>query len=248
MRRITIVSLVLVLGIAAAADKKSAGFRSLFNGKDLSGWHKNPAKIGHGTGGSWTVVNGAVVGAQDPPVNGGLMLSDEKFGNFEVQFDVWPDWGCDSGFFLRSNDKGQAYQIMIDYHDGGNVGEIYREGLDGQGFRSFQIDGVYSGKTLKDVQAKPEGGGQLNIDPAQWTKKIWKMNGWNTIRARVEGDPPTITTWINGHLITKYTSDRKFEDKIGDTGSLAMQVHGGEKAWAPGGKIRFRNIKIKELR
>ena len=40
------------------------GFKPLFNGKDLTGWHKNPAKIGHGTGGDWRVENGAIVGEQ----------------------------------------------------------------------------------------------------------------------------------------------------------------------------------------
>jgi hypothetical protein len=233
------------------------GFRSLFNGKDLTGWHKNPEKIGHGTGGDWSVENGAITGEQDPPGsgNGGILLTDETFGDFDVTFETNPDWGPDSGFFMRSTDKGQCYQMMIDYHDNGNVGEIYREGLDGSGNRTFQIDGVYAdpeNKVLKEIvasKAKPkkegEAIGEPQINLADWSK-IWKHGEWNTLRCKVVGNPPTITTWINGTKITEYTSDKKFEDVLKDKGHLAVQVHGG-KAWPVGAKVRFRNIRIKEL-
>jgi hypothetical protein len=235
------------------------GFRWVFDGgaSGLKGWHKNPAKIGHGTGGRWTVEDGAISGEQDPPGsgNGGIMLTDEKFGDFEVIFETKPDWGVCSGFFLRSNDKGQCYQIMIDYHDAGNIGEIYREGLDGATNRTFQIDGEYADadkKVLKSITASPApknpkgAGGEPLIVLADWPK-LWRMNDWNTVRARVEGNPPTITTWLNGQLVTKYTSDQKFSDALGDRGSLAVQVHGG-KGWPSGAKVRFRRIQVKDLR
>lgn len=246
---------------AVAADepaKLEPGFRSLFNGKDLTGWHKNPERIGHGTGGSWYVEDGAITGEQDPPGsgNGGILLTNEEFGDFEVIFETNPDWGPCSGFFMRSNDKGQCYQMMIDYHDVGNVGEIYREGLDGGGNRTFQIDGEYAGgdkktpKAIKATKVKPTAEkpnvGQPLINLDDWSK-IWMIGQWNTVRCKVVGNPPTITTWINGTKITEYTSDKKFEDKLKDKGHLAVQVHGGAGGWPKGAKVRFRNFRIKEL-
>ncbi|HTI49457.1 MAG TPA: family 16 glycoside hydrolase, partial [Planctomycetaceae bacterium] len=90
MRRSKLVTLALIVGTGLAAwgirptpsasgEERTAlepGFRRIFNGKNLTGWHKNPAKIGHGTGGSWTVVDGAITGEQDPPGsgNGGIIL------------------------------------------------------------------------------------------------------------------------------------------------------------------------------
>ena len=67
--------LALAGGLGATANRGQLiaqpggepGFRPLFNGRDLSGWHKNPEKIGHGTGGKWEVVKGAIEGEQDPP-------------------------------------------------------------------------------------------------------------------------------------------------------------------------------------
>jgi hypothetical protein len=250
---------VVTAALRSSEDSKlEPGFRWVSDGKTLNGWHKNPAKIGHGTGGRWVVEDGAISGEQDPPGsgNGGIMLTDEKFGDFEVIFETKPDWGVCSGFFLRSNDKGQCYQIMIDYHDAGNIGEIYREGLDGATNRTFQIDGEYADadkKALKSIKASPApknpkgaAGDTPLIQLADWPK-LWRMNGWNTIRARVEGNPPTITTWLNGTLVTKYTSDKTFDDALGDRGSLAVQVHGG-KGWPNGAKVRFRRIQVKELR
>ena len=125
------------------------------------------------------------------------------FGDFEVIFETNPDWGPCSGFFMRSNEKGACYQMMIDYHDAGNVGEIYREGLDGVTNRTFNIDGLYADgdkKVLKGIvasKAKPrkEGDtvGEPMINLADWSK-IWTHGKWNTVRCKVVGNPPTITT------------------------------------------------------
>jgi len=258
-------SALLLAAVAIAADPPAneeppePGFRSLFNGRDLNGWHKNPEKIGHGTGGRWVVVDGVIEGEQDPPGsgNGGIILSDETFGDFEVVFDTNPDWGPDSGFFMRSTPRGNCYQMMIDYHDEGNVGEIYREGLDGASNRTFDLFGVYpdpSRKTLRRIEArarqaqKPgEKVSESRFPLADWSR-IWRLNDWNTVRCRVKGNPPSITTWINGALMTEYTSDKLFEGVLSDKGHIAFQVHGGVGAWPNGAKVRFRNVRIKELR
>lgn len=245
--------------VGADEPKLEPGFRSIFNGKDLKGWHKNPEKIGHGNGGTWIVEDGAITGEQDPPGggNGGILLTDETFADFEVTFETNPDWGPCSGFFMRSTEKGNCYQMMIDYHDAGNVGEIYREGLDGAGNRTFQIDGVFADadkKVLKDIVAtkvKPKKEGDVVGDPQikleDWSK-IWKHGQWNKVRCKVVGNPPTITTLINGTKITEYTSDKKFENVLKDKGHLAFQVHGGTGAWPKGAKVRFRNVQVKEFK
>src|SRR4051794_34365111 len=82
-----------------AADKGPA---QLFDGKSLTGWHKPPQKIIHGTGGHWWVEKGVLQGEQDPAGsgNGGMLLSDEKFGDFELQLDLHPDYGPDTGVFF----------------------------------------------------------------------------------------------------------------------------------------------------
>src|SRR5262245_38921729 len=108
-----------------AGSDASDGFKSLFDGKSLAGWHKPPQKMRHGGGGQWKVeASGVLTGEQDPPGsgNGGILLTDEKFGDFELEFEMKPDWGIDSGVFFRCTDAGDGFQMYVDYHKGGNVG------------------------------------------------------------------------------------------------------------------------------
>ena len=60
-----------------------SGFREIFNGTDLSGWHISQTNH-HGQTSGWKVDNGAITGTQDKPGHGGILLTDRKYRNFEV--------------------------------------------------------------------------------------------------------------------------------------------------------------------
>src|SRR5262245_48496667 len=185
---------------AAPAD----GWIELFDGKSLAGWHKNPMRIGHGTGGNWQVEDGTITGEQDPPGsgNGGILLTDRKFGDFELLIDLKPDWGICSGLFLRSTDRGQCLQMMVDYHDAGNAGQIYGEGLGGFNTRTFDINGKLDdnkrlvGYTTDKHKSAAESGLVWACTPEEWIN-AWKVNDWNTARVICSGKFAHITTWIN---------------------------------------------------
>ena len=198
------------------------GFTPIFNGKDLTGWHISRTNH-HGTTPDYRVVNGNIVGTQNPPGKGGILLTDKKYKNFEVYMEIKPDWGCDSGLFLRSNEKGDAYQVTLDYLPGGSMGGIYGEGL-------------------KDVQ----GGGRVK----PWAD-VWKRENWNTVRARIEGDVPHIMVWINDQLVTDYTDTANHAADGATDGMIAIQMHFSDadkvRRWADGGFWRWRVIAVKEL-
>lgn len=249
----------VVLFVCSAPLAAEEGFIELFDGKTLAGWHKNPERIGHGTGGQWTVEDGAITGQQDPPGsgNGGILLTDKKFANFELLIDLKPDWGVCSGLFLRANDRGQCLQMMVDYHEKGNVGHVYGEGTGGFNNRPYELFGEYENEQLKRLTTKPSG---LEIPSAFSCSgdefvKAWKVNDWNTACVRVEGNPAKMTTWINGQKVsefdgTTYVGPRYDKQKVAETlgaeGSIAVQVHGG-KSWPAGAKCRWKNIRIKPL-
>lgn len=88
------------------------GFKPLFNGKNLKGWHIS--RTSHqGTTGNFYVEDGAIVLKQDPYGQGGVLLTDRRYKNFELYVEVKIDSFCNGGIFLRSTESGQAYQVEL---------------------------------------------------------------------------------------------------------------------------------------
>ena len=52
--------LTRTLSTVAYAAPAAGDWSELFDGKTLTGWHKNPERIGHGTGGIWQVEDGTI--------------------------------------------------------------------------------------------------------------------------------------------------------------------------------------------
>ncbi|MDB5310115.1 MAG: hypothetical protein JWO38_4317 [Gemmataceae bacterium] len=239
--------LVGLLGSARAELPKpekfdDTGFEKVFDGKTLAGW-KVSAKTGHSgtsrnkSGGRWVVEDGAIVGSQDVPGNGGIVITEKEYGDFEVALEMNNDFGPDSGLFLRSNDRGQCYQAMIDYHANGNLMGVYGEGIGGKpNVKNFDfLDKVTDIRVNKDAPFK------CPVSPEQWPS-FWKAGEWNELRARIEGNPPHITTWIKGVKFMDYTDTEK---RLPDRGGIALQVHGGGDYTKQ--FVRYRNIRVKEL-
>jgi hypothetical protein len=217
---------------------------TLFDGKTLAGWHVS-AKSGHSrasqnqSGGKWTVTDGAMVGSQDIPGNGGLIITDEAFGDFEVVLEMNNDFGPDSGLFLRSTEDGTAWQAMIDYHSGGNLMGLYGEGKLGAkpSLRNYAF--LESPEKIRVETNSPTA---LRVAPESW-KFFWRHGQWNELRARIEHNPPRIQTWINGVQIMDWTDT--LAKRHPDTGGIALQVHGGGDHTRE--FVRYRNIRVRRI-
>jgi hypothetical protein len=163
-----------------------------------------------------------IVGTQNPRGKGGILLTDKKYKNVDVYMEIKPDWGCDSGLFLRSSEAGEAYQVTLDYLEGGAMGGIYGERLTG-------VKGA--GKKLA------------------W-QDVWKREAWNSVRARIEGDVPHITVWINDRLVTDFTDTANHAAGGAADGMIAIQMHFTDEKtprWVDAGFWRWRVIAVKEL-
>lgn len=227
--------------IPAGAQPRESGFVPILDGKTLQGWHIS-ALTGHSrasdhkSGGRWVVENGALIGSQDMPGNGGIIITDEQFGDFEVALEMNNDFGPDSGLFLRSTEDGQAYQAMIDYHKGGNLMGVYGEGL---GARPNVLNFKFLDK-VTEIRAEPSAV-PLPVLPASWAT-FWRHGQWNELRARIVGNPPTVTTWINGVRFMEWTETEK---RHPDKGGIALQVHGGGDLTKQ--FVRYRNVRVKKI-
>jgi hypothetical protein len=238
----------------------------LFDGASHKGWHKPPKRISHGTGGHWWVEDGVLLGEQDPPGsgNGGMLLTDEKFGDFELQLEMRPDWGPDTGVFFRCTEQGDGFQMYVDYHKGGNVGHLRGEMPGAFAMKPFQIfaEGESEGHpktftTQPDPRALkwPPNVYEYTCKPEEWLR-AWRINGWNSARIRCVGKYPQITTWVNDLKVCHWNGETcplpEYDKEqvfgiLGREGSIGLQIHGGKAMWPTGTKCRWRNISIRGL-
>lgn len=213
MRKLT--AILILVCAALLAQGIPPGFRNISAGPNLEGWHIS--QVNHHGNTPWKVENGVLTATQDRKDNGGIVLTNDRYKNYEVYLEMKPDYGCDSGLFLRSTEKGEAYQVMLDYLPGGNMGGIYGEGL----------------KNVKGAPAR------------EW-EKYWKKDDWNSIRARIEGDAPHITVWMNGAQVVDWTDTENHLPDGATDGMIAVQIHGGGRC-KPGLYHRYRNVGIRVL-
>lgn len=191
------------------------GFKSLFDGETLDGWHRHENLPGDQVGGKWEVVDGAIVGDQHPPGHGGFLVTDGEYDDYVLKMETNLDYPVDSGIFLRVGPEGKSHQITLDYRPEGTVGAVYMA----------YLHGFVHEQNVKDQFEKGE---------------------WNDVQVRIEGDPPHIQFWLNGEKVTDFQHTEETAKGAPKTGSIGLQVHPGS-SYKAGNKVRFRNIRIKEL-
>lgn len=241
MKRRQFTRLLPFILAGTACGQETGRWRPLFDGSTLQGW-KPTAKSPHSkaggntTAGRWRVENGVILGDQDTPGNGGLLLTEGVYGDFEAVLETNNDFGPDSGLFLRCTEDGKAYQCLIDYHKGGTIGGILGEGIwKRRGARNYTFGDTPDIITHNENTEHP-----CPVPPEKW-KSFWRIGGWNEVRARITGDPPTITTWVNGVQIMSHTEPVSQHPA---TGHIGLQIHGGAQF---AGTVRYRNIRIRAL-
>lgn len=205
------------------------GFTRLFNGKDTSGWHVSRTEH-HGKTPSLIVKNGALYMLQNPFGQGGILMTNKKYKNFEfyVETDLRP--GYNSGIFLRSTEEGSCVQIELDANAGN--GNPIAENISGNQTRTT-----------------------TNFTPIA---QVWKQGEWNSFRVRVEGDAPKMTLWVNGAKIyeTQYAANYMPDGMT--SGYIGLQYHFLTMVMpsstvmpltfnTPGVPLGFRNMAVKEL-
>ncbi len=205
------------------------GFESIFNGDDLSGWHISRTNH-HGTVGNFYVEDGMIVLKQHPYGQGGILLTDKKYADFELYLEVKADPGTNGGIFFRSNESGSAYQIEI-----AGDGEPSTANLISEMLRST------TGARADNLQ------------------DVWIEGGWNSFRLQVTGEIPHAILWVNGELMWNVRMERNDLIADVHEGMIALQLHWSQTptpvpggscctfSWKPDGAHYFRNIAIKEL-
>jgi 3-keto-disaccharide hydrolase len=228
MRLLTSILALLLTSAALAqpntlSDQERAdGYALLFDGKTLEGWTTS-AKLS-----AWGIEqdkDGAVL-TMLKPGKGWWLRTTKMYRDFDLTLDFDVEKGKNSGVGLRGSSVGDPAFTGMEIQVFGNQGEKPTMTCCGAVY-----DAIAPVVTTADGTLPLKDGGQ-----------------WNTYRIKLVGD--TLNIWLNGdHIHTDQKLDargytHKPEDKNPlntrcPTGFISLQDHGD--------KVRFRNIKIKDL-
>jgi hypothetical protein len=230
------VALSISLATLRAAD---AGFVSIFNGKDLTGWEGN-TKL-------WSVKDGAIVGrtlAEDPlKSNTFLIWKGGEVANFELH----------AKFRLTSQNEKKFANSGIQYRSK----IVDPAGWVVAGFQAdMDFENVYTGMIYEEkgrgILAKP--GEQVTVSPGATEKKpkievtgatlpaaelkpLIHQADWNEYVIIAEGNH--LRQYVNGKMTCELTD---LDPKGAKSGVVALQVHVGGPM-----TVEFKEIKLKTL-
>lgn len=205
------------------ADMSSdEGFKSMFNGQDLTGWQglvENPVlrakmkpaelakkqiEANKKIAGNWSVKDACIWFNGE----GDNLCSVKQYGDFEMLVDWKITKKGDSGIYLRGSPQVQIWDTSrVDV--GAQVGS----------------GGLYNNQVN---QAKPL---KVADNP---------VGDWNTFRIIMIGEK--VSVWLNGELVVDKVTMENYWDRsipIFPTGSVELQAHGTDLA--------FRDIFIREI-
>lgn len=223
MKKITVALILIISTVQVMAQKNT--WKSLFDGKSLSGWHLYKKK---GVTPAWTVQDGAIyLDTQGPKEGRGDLVTDEVFGDFEFSFEWKVGAGSNSGviFFVQENEQSGAT-----WHTGPEY-----QVIDNTGYPDKLQPGQMAASLYDMIPC-----------PAEYIKPTGEWNE-TTIRFRkgrlefvVNGKKP-VNIEVGGQEWNKLIAASKFKDmpafaKI-TKGQIALQDHGGA--------VWYRNLKVK---
>ncbi len=221
------------------APKETGEYKTIFNGKDLSGWDGDPTM--------WSVRDGVIHGetTAENPAKGNTFLiwRDGKTGDFELRLSFRCNDVNNSGIQYRSKRitdssaknqwvvRGYQHELRNEVKFPNVPSFIYDEG--GKRGRICQVG--------EEVVWGPDGKKVVRNDlvTQEQFEKIFKLNDWNDVV--IVGKGNRIQHYLNGHLMIDFT-DEEPNLKLLD-GVLALQLHAGKPMWA-----EFKNIRIKDLK
>ena len=216
------------------SQEKADGWRLLWNGQDSSGWHsaRGPQFPAH----DWAIKDGELrvnpSGGREGG-EGGDIVTNEKFSNFEllVDFKIFPGTNSGIKYFVDPDlNKGPGSAIGLEYQI-----------LDDLRHPDAKL-GKNGDRTMASL---------YDLIPASKNKKVNPIGSWNTARIVVHG--PHVEHWLNGEKVLEYTrftpefrqlvkeSKYKVWPNFGElqSGNILLQDHGDA--------VALRNIKLRVL-
>ncbi len=231
----TLLLSTLLFSISLSAAEKN--FKSIFNGKDLTGWTQKGGQA------KYAVKDGVIIGTAVHGTPNSFLCTEKIYGNFILEYEYHCDNRLNSGVQIRSNVFDQNTDVKIG--DGKTrtipAGRVhgYQVEIDPNKPDRMWSGGIYDEARRGWLYPGLRGGNAAAFSKAG--QKTYQPEQWNKVRVECRGD--SIKTWLNG------TPRANFKDALTATGFIGLQVHGigGNKTLA-GAKVCWRNLQIRELK
>jgi hypothetical protein len=224
----TIVLSAMWSAAPAQEPKPPAGFRAIFNGRDLTGWYGlNPHSAASLKGEKkeanlkqqradfpkhWRIENGELVNDGTGP----YATSEADFGDIELLVDYKTVPKADSGIYLRATPQVQIW----DWNQTFNPKNPTRKPHLGSG-------GLFNNTP-----------GAPGRDPLVLADR--PFGDWNAFRIRQIGDRTWV--WLNQKLVVDGAAMENYWDRkkpLPPKGPIMLQTHGGE--------IRWKNLFVRDI-
>lgn len=251
--RNAIVPLLILLGAALGAQsiptpntltpaEKAAGWRLLFDGTSMKGWHGLGFK--DVPPGLWVVEDGAIrhlIGGKGPvqadgqPLTGMDLITDGRWLNFELSW----EWKV-----AETGNSGLKYNV--DEELSGQMRPVHAA----KGWEYQMLDDI---KAEDNKLATHRSGALYDMFPAPDTKKLNPAGQWN--RSRIVRNGNHGEHWLNGEKVVEYDLGTALFDA-----AFAKSKYYTYPAWFPvrrasqivlqdhDGGVWFRDIKLREIK
>lgn len=236
--------LLLSFSVRADDSQAPAGFISLFNGKDLTGW-----KVPEGDNGHWKVVGGVIDYDAESEAKGDKTLwSTKELSDFVLMV----DWRIKEAPYINPN-------VPYILPDGTHARDIHGKemkmalpdsdsGIFLRGSGTYQVNiwcwPIGSGE-MYGVRTNPDTTPALKTAVTPRTQADNPVGQWNHFEITVRDN--TVSVMLNGKTVLPGANIPGLPAK----GPIALQHHGGKQGgqWnSPPSLLQFKNIFVKELK
>jgi hypothetical protein len=174
------------------------------------------------------VVDGAIVGRTSEGSPNSFLVTEQAYGDFELEFEVRVDDALNSGVQIRSRTKERSTG----------------EGPDDRAGRVFgpQVEIEASPGLAGYVYGEAMGGGWRTPVARLMPHAHFQNGTWNRYRILAEGH--RIRTWINGEPIEDLSDAEAYASH--PDGFIGLQVHSIEPGTGPY-EVAWRRLRLREL-
>ncbi len=221
-------ALLITAAFAGQLLSEDAKPKSLFNGKDLSGWHADiPALDDNPDGESaFTVRDGNLVSLGQP---GGHLITDDEYENYRLEVEYrFADKPGNCGVLVHASTPRALYKmfpksIEVQMHHT-NAGDFWCIGED------ITVPDMEKRRGPKEKWGVTEGKGRRILNLTDGSEK--PAGEWNTMVIECVGDE--VQVWVNGDLVNHGSQCTATK------GHIALQAEGSE--------VEFRKLLLTPIK